>query len=96
MTGVEGYVESAASGLAAGINAARFVEDKELILFPKETAIGSLAHYITSASKKSFQPMNVNFGLFPELASKIRMKQERNEKLAERALSAIKGVAEQL
>ncbi|EFS00281.1 tRNA:M(5)U-54 methyltransferase, partial [Listeria seeligeri FSL N1-067] len=96
MTGVEGYVESAASGLAAGINAANFVEDKELIIFPKETAIGSLANYITSASKKSFQPMNVNFGLFPELASKIRAKQERNEKLAERALNAIKGVAEGL
>ncbi|HHQ0078247.1 TPA: methylenetetrahydrofolate--tRNA-(uracil(54)-C(5))-methyltransferase (FADH(2)-oxidizing) TrmFO, partial [Listeria monocytogenes] len=56
----------------------------------------SLAHYITSASKKSFQPMNVNFGLFPELETKIRAKQERNEKLAERALNAIKRVAEQL
>ncbi|MBC1484079.1 FADH(2)-oxidizing methylenetetrahydrofolate--tRNA-(uracil(54)-C(5))-methyltransferase TrmFO [Listeria sp. FSL L7-1485] len=96
MTGVEGYVESAASGLAAGINAAKFVEEKELIIFPNETAIGSLANYITSTSKKSFQPMNVNFGLFPELTSKIRAKQERNEKLAERALNAIKGVAEQV
>ncbi|MBC1545901.1 FADH(2)-oxidizing methylenetetrahydrofolate--tRNA-(uracil(54)-C(5))-methyltransferase TrmFO [Listeria sp. FSL L7-1435] len=96
MTGVEGYVESAASGLAAGINAANFVEEKELVVFPAETAIGSLAYYITSASKKSFQPMNVNFGLFPELETKIRAKQERNEKLAERALNAIKKVAEQL
>ncbi|MCD2223637.1 FADH(2)-oxidizing methylenetetrahydrofolate--tRNA-(uracil(54)-C(5))-methyltransferase TrmFO [Listeria cossartiae] len=96
MTGVEGYVESAASGLAAGINAANFVEEKELVVFPAETAIGSLAHYITSANKKSFQPMNVNFGLFPELETKIRAKQERNEKLAERALNAIKKVAEQL
>ncbi|HHQ0907258.1 TPA: FADH(2)-oxidizing methylenetetrahydrofolate--tRNA-(uracil(54)-C(5))-methyltransferase TrmFO [Listeria innocua] len=96
MTGVEGYVESAASGLAAGINAANFVQDKEPIVFPPESAIGSLANYITSASKKSFQPMNVNFGLFPELPTKIRAKQERNEKLAERALDAIKKVAEQL
>ncbi|RFQ55407.1 FAD-dependent oxidoreductase, partial [Listeria monocytogenes] len=93
---VEGYVESAASGLAAGINAANFVQDKEPIVFPPESAIGSLANYITSASKKSFQPMNVNFGLFPELPTKIRAKQERNEKLAERALDAIKKVAEQL
>ncbi|UVW25751.1 FADH(2)-oxidizing methylenetetrahydrofolate--tRNA-(uracil(54)-C(5))-methyltransferase TrmFO [Listeria innocua] len=96
MTGVEGYVESAASGLAAGINAANFVQDKEPIVFPPESAIGSLANYITSASKKSFQPMNVNFGLFPELPAKIRAKQERNEKLAERALDAIKKVVEQL
>ncbi|MGX9072434.1 FADH(2)-oxidizing methylenetetrahydrofolate--tRNA-(uracil(54)-C(5))-methyltransferase TrmFO [Listeria monocytogenes] len=96
MTGVEGYVESAASGLAAGINAANFVQEKELVVFPTETAIGSLANYITSASKKSFQPMNVNFGLFPELETKIRAKQERNEKLAERALNAIKKVAEEL
>ncbi|MBC1859977.1 FADH(2)-oxidizing methylenetetrahydrofolate--tRNA-(uracil(54)-C(5))-methyltransferase TrmFO [Listeria welshimeri] len=96
MTGVEGYVESAASGLAAGINAANFVQEKETIVFPAESAIGSLALYITSASKKSFQPMNVNFGLFPELPSKIRAKQERNEKLAERALDAIKKVAEQV
>ncbi|HDT9451708.1 TPA: FADH(2)-oxidizing methylenetetrahydrofolate--tRNA-(uracil(54)-C(5))-methyltransferase TrmFO [Listeria monocytogenes] len=96
MTGVEGYVESAASGLAAGINAANFVQEKELVVFPTETAIGSLAHYITSASKKLFQPMNVNFGLFPELETKIRAKQERNEKLAERALKAIKKVAEEL
>ncbi|EOC2140763.1 FADH(2)-oxidizing methylenetetrahydrofolate--tRNA-(uracil(54)-C(5))-methyltransferase TrmFO [Listeria monocytogenes] len=96
MTGVEGYVESAASGLAAGINAANFVQEKELVVFPTETAIGSLAHYIASASKKSFQPMNVNFGLFPELETKIRAKQERNEKLAERALNAIKKVAEEL
>lgn len=51
MTGVEGYVESAASGLAAGINAANFIQEKELVVFPTETAIGSLAHYITSASK---------------------------------------------
>ncbi|EAC4455171.1 FADH(2)-oxidizing methylenetetrahydrofolate--tRNA-(uracil(54)-C(5))-methyltransferase TrmFO [Listeria monocytogenes] len=96
MTGVEGYVESAASGLAAGVNAANFIQEKELVVFPTETAIGSLAHYITSTSKKSFQPMNVNFGLFPELETKIRAKQERNEKLAERALNAIKKVAEEL
>lgn len=89
-------LNQSASGLVAGINAANFVQEKELVVFPTETAIGSLAHYITSASKKSFQPMNVNFGLFPELETKIRAKQERNEKLAERALKAIKKVAEEL
>ncbi len=96
MTGVEGYVESAASGLAAGINAAQYVLGKELIEFPSESAIGSLAHYITNANTKTFQPMNVNFGLFPELSEKIRAKQERNEQLANRALNAIKKVAEVL
>ncbi|EUJ17258.1 FADH(2)-oxidizing methylenetetrahydrofolate--tRNA-(uracil(54)-C(5))-methyltransferase TrmFO [Listeria aquatica] len=96
MTGVEGYVESAASGLAAGINAARFVSSEEPIVFPRESAIGSMANYITSTNTKTFQPMNVNFGLFPELPEKIRAKQERNAKLAERALAAIKSVAEEL
>ncbi|MHC5251732.1 FADH(2)-oxidizing methylenetetrahydrofolate--tRNA-(uracil(54)-C(5))-methyltransferase TrmFO [Listeria kieliensis] len=96
MTGVEGYVESAASGLAAGINAARFVLGEEPVVFPRESAIGSMANYITSTNTKTFQPMNVNFGLFPELPEKIRAKQERNAKLAERALDAIKSVAEEL
>ncbi|EUJ33310.1 tRNA (uracil-5-)-methyltransferase Gid [Listeria floridensis FSL S10-1187] len=96
MTGVEGYVESAASGLVAGINAARFVLGEEPIIFPKESAIGSMANYITATNTKTFQPMNVNFGLFPELGEKIRAKQERNAKLAERALDSIKIVAEQL
>ncbi|WP_088808750.1 MULTISPECIES: FADH(2)-oxidizing methylenetetrahydrofolate--tRNA-(uracil(54)-C(5))-methyltransferase TrmFO [unclassified Listeria] len=96
MTGVEGYVESAASGLAAGINAAQYVLGNELVEFPAESAIGSLAHYITNANTKTFQPMNVNFGLFPELPEKVREKQERNEQLANRALNAIKKVAEVL
>lgn len=96
MTGVEGYVESAASGLAAGINAARFVLGEDLIEFPIESAIGSMAHYITNTNTKTFQPMNVNFGLFPELPEKIKAKQERNENLANRALNSIKKVAEEL
>lgn len=89
MTGVEGYVESAASGLVAGINAARLFNGQDTISFPVETAIGSMANYITTANAKSFQPMNANFGLFPELPHKIRNKQERNEKHAERALGSI-------
>ncbi|MGD6854631.1 FADH(2)-oxidizing methylenetetrahydrofolate--tRNA-(uracil(54)-C(5))-methyltransferase TrmFO [Bacillus infantis] len=89
MTGVEGYVESAASGLIAGINAARLAEGKELLEFPHETAIGSMARYITTTNSKNFQPMNANFGLFPELPAKIKGKQERNEQHANRALETI-------
>ncbi|MFO6495415.1 FADH(2)-oxidizing methylenetetrahydrofolate--tRNA-(uracil(54)-C(5))-methyltransferase TrmFO [Bacillus sp. z60-11] len=93
MTGVEGYVESAASGLAAGINAARLVLGKEPVTLPNETAIGSMAHYITETNKKNFQPMNANFGLFKELGVKIKNKQERNEQYASRALETIRNIA---
>jgi methylenetetrahydrofolate--tRNA-(uracil-5-)-methyltransferase len=96
MTGVEGYVESAASGLVAGINAARLVIGEDPIEFPHETAIGSMARYITTANPKSFQPMNANFGLFPELPEKIRGKKERNEKHAERALGTIQNFMKNL
>lgn len=74
MTGVEGYVESAASGLVAGINAAKLVLGEELVIFPQETAIGSMAHYITTTNQKNFQPMNANFGLLKELPVKIKNK----------------------
>ncbi|MFB7140028.1 FADH(2)-oxidizing methylenetetrahydrofolate--tRNA-(uracil(54)-C(5))-methyltransferase TrmFO [Gottfriedia sp. NPDC056225] len=94
MTGVEGYVESAASGLVAGINAARHVMEKELVVFPAETAIGSMANYITTTSEKHFQPMNANFGLFPRLEMKIKRKQERYEAYANRALESIMNFVE--
>ena len=88
MTGVEGYVESAASGLVAGINAARLYKGESEAIFPETTAIGSLAHYITHADSKHFQPMNVNFGIIKELeGERIRDKKTRYEKIAERALS---------
>ena len=90
MTGVEGYVESAGSGLIAGINAAHLALQQDLYIFPAETALGSMARYITEADPKHFQPMNVNFGLFPALGEKIKSKQERGEKHAERALNALK------
>jgi methylenetetrahydrofolate--tRNA-(uracil-5-)-methyltransferase len=96
MTGVEGYVESAASGLVAGINAARLVEGKDTLEFPHETAIGSMARYITTTNAKNFQPMNANFGLFPELPEKIRGKQERNEQHANRALETIQNFVKNL
>ncbi|MGA4720267.1 MULTISPECIES: FADH(2)-oxidizing methylenetetrahydrofolate--tRNA-(uracil(54)-C(5))-methyltransferase TrmFO [Fictibacillus] len=89
MTGVEGYVESAASGLIAGINAAKLVNGEELAVFPKETAIGSMAYYITTANPDNFQPMNANFGLLPPLEKRIKNKQERNTALANRALETI-------
>jgi methylenetetrahydrofolate--tRNA-(uracil-5-)-methyltransferase len=89
MTGVEGYVESAASGLVAGINAARLVLGQDLIVFPPETAIGSMAHYITTANPAHFQPMNANFGLFAPLDESIKDKKRRNERYAQRALDTI-------
>ncbi len=89
MTGVEGYVESAASGLIAGINAARLAEGAEPIAFPIETAMGSMANYITTTNAKNFQPMNANFGLFPDLGRRIKSKQERAEAHAGRALDTI-------
>jgi methylenetetrahydrofolate--tRNA-(uracil-5-)-methyltransferase len=89
MTGVEGYVESAASGLIAGINAARLVQGGSPLAFPVETAMGSMAHYITTTNAKNFQPMNANFGLLPALPGKIKNKQERNEAHANRALETI-------
>ncbi|MFS1518363.1 FADH(2)-oxidizing methylenetetrahydrofolate--tRNA-(uracil(54)-C(5))-methyltransferase TrmFO [Bacillus sp. SCS-151] len=89
MTGVEGYVESAASGLVAGINASRSVDGKSLLVFPQETAIGSMAKYITTTNEKNFQPMNANFGLFPDLGVRIKNKKERYESYANRALETI-------
>ena len=86
MTGVEGYVESAASGLVAGINAAYLAKGQEPVIFPKETAHGSMCNYITSAVAKHFQPMNANFGLMPPLEERIRDKKLKKQKIAQRAL----------
>ncbi|WP_163101495.1 FADH(2)-oxidizing methylenetetrahydrofolate--tRNA-(uracil(54)-C(5))-methyltransferase TrmFO [Peribacillus alkalitolerans] len=96
MTGVEGYVESAASGLIAGINAARLSMGQELLVFPAETSMGSMARYITTTSAKNFQPMNANFGLFPELPVKIKSKKERYEMHANRALETIQNFVKNL
>ncbi|MGQ8921574.1 FADH(2)-oxidizing methylenetetrahydrofolate--tRNA-(uracil(54)-C(5))-methyltransferase TrmFO [Bacillus halotolerans] len=93
MTGVEGYVESAASGLVAGINAAKLVLGEELVTFPQETAIGSMANYITTTNQKNFQPMNANFGLLKDLPVKIKNKKERNEQYANRAIETIQTIS---
>ncbi len=88
ITGVEGYVESIAAGLCAGINASNLYTNNSLISFPEETVIGALAKYISSPNKK-FQPMNANFGILPPLQEKIKDKQERYKKMADRSLGNI-------
>ena len=85
MTGVEGYIESAATGLVAGINAARLLAGRAPLIAPPTTALGALLGYISDAERKQFQPMNVNFGLLPPLAERLRGKAKR-EKMAARAL----------
>jgi methylenetetrahydrofolate--tRNA-(uracil-5-)-methyltransferase len=93
MTGVEGYVESAASGLLAGINAANYVLGEELLVLPHETAMGSMARYITTANPDNFQPMNANFGIFAELPERIKNKKERYERYANRAIETIQKIS---
>ena len=89
ITGVEGYVESAQSGIVAGINMARLLEGKEPLVFPKETVMGALANYITNASKDDFQPMKANFGILPDFPVRIK-KKERKEAYATRAINTMK------
>lgn len=89
MTGVEGYVESICSGLVAGKSAANQLLGRNAVIYSKETVTGALADYI-STPKENFAPMNANFGILPELPEKIRDKQERYQKLAERAMEQIK------
>jgi methylenetetrahydrofolate--tRNA-(uracil-5-)-methyltransferase len=92
ITGVEGYVESASSGLVAGINASMSMLGEKDIIFPKSTAIGALSQYISNSSVKNFQPMNVNFGLVERKGIKIRDKRKRNYELAIKALEDIKRI----
>lgn len=88
MTGVEGYVESAASGIVAGMNMLAFLNGEELKVLPKDSVMGSMVHYISNPSIKNFQPMNANFGLLPSLIGKHR-KSERKVLYGKRALEAI-------
>ena len=96
ITGVEGYVESAASGLVAGINAARLLAGLELVVFPRETAHGALCQYITNTDVKHFQPMNINFGLLPPLEQRIKDKKVKNGLIAQRALLTLEKFREKL
>lgn len=93
ITGVEGYVESIASGLSAGINAVNVYKNKDTVEFSEETVIGALSKYISTPNKR-FQPMNANFGILPPLEQKIRDKHERYKKQAERSLENIKKLLE--
>lgn len=89
MTGVEGYVESAASGLLAGLNAWRRHGGMNTLVFPPETTLGGLARHLEGSPSQSFQPMNINFGLLPPLTTRIRDKREKNTKISERALESL-------
>lgn len=93
MTGVEGYIESAAAGLVAGVNAARVAFGKAPLIFPSDTAHGALCRYITSANAKEFQPMNINFGLLPPLEKRVKDKRLKNRMISERALASLESFA---
>jgi methylenetetrahydrofolate--tRNA-(uracil-5-)-methyltransferase len=89
ITGVEGYVESAATGILAGRNAARHLLGQPLLTLPDTTMLGALAHYVACYDGKDFQPMNANWGIVPPLPDRIRDKKEKNTLLAERGLAAL-------
>lgn len=89
MTGVEGYVESAQSGIVAGMNMVRYLHNQELLVFPRETVMGSLAYYITHGDETNFQPMKANFGILPDLAIRVK-KKERKDAYATRAIKKMK------
>ena len=88
MTGVEGYVESAQSGMVAGMNMARYLQKQPLLIFPRETVMGSLAYYITHGDENNFQPMKANFGILPDLLTRVK-KKERKEAYANRAITVM-------
>ena len=89
ITGVEGYMESAGSGVLAGLNAARRLRGQDPLVLPRETMLGALAGYISDPSVKNFQPMGANFGVLPPLERPVREKRERYESLSTRALEAL-------
>jgi methylenetetrahydrofolate--tRNA-(uracil-5-)-methyltransferase len=89
ITGVEGYVESASSGMTAGINMAQFISEKKMTDFSSYTATGALSHYVSEGSVGNFQPMNVTFGIIEPLGQRVRKKKEKNELISQRALNKI-------
>ena len=96
ITGVEGYIESTASGFVAGVNAAMQCLGKESIKFPSNTSIGALCSYVSDSSVKNFQPMNVNFGIFTGIDTAIRDKKKRNSEAAQRSLDIIRDMYKEL
>ena len=89
VTGVEGYVESTASGCLAAIEMARRIQGKPPLNFPQETAIGALALYISNESVEHFQPMNINFGIIPPLGYRVKGKRNKNAELSSRGLDRL-------
>lgn len=96
IVGVEGYVGNIASGWLAGVNLARLLRGRTLITLPKTTMLGALAHYVTHADPKDFQPMKANFGILPPFHPHIRNKRARYEAYAERALTDLGAIIEQM
>ncbi len=96
MTGVEGYMESAASGILAGKNLARKLQGKPPMILPRETMMGALAAYISSAPTENFQPMGANMGILPDLPERIRGKQEKYQAYADRALAVLDSYLQKL
>src|SRR6185369_13510957 len=90
MSGVEGYVESAASGLLAGINAASLATGGAVSCPPRTTAIGALAYYVSHANPAHYEPSNITFGIIQALDHRVKGKKERNEALSERALADLR------
>jgi methylenetetrahydrofolate--tRNA-(uracil-5-)-methyltransferase len=95
ITGVEGYVESAASGLLAGLNMARLLNGQDTLVFPPETALGGLARHLEGSPSVHFQPMNMNFGLITPLGERIKGKREKNARLSARALHELESFIEE-
>ncbi|MDI7278081.1 MAG: methylenetetrahydrofolate--tRNA-(uracil(54)-C(5))-methyltransferase (FADH(2)-oxidizing) TrmFO, partial [Anaerolineae bacterium] len=92
ITGTEGYVGSAMSGLVAGVNAARLCRGEPLIVLPCTTMAGALCHYVARSEAATFQPMKANFGLLPELPVRVRRKRPRQQEMARRALEDLERV----
>ena len=96
MTGVEGYVESCASGFLAGVEAARRLLGQPPIDFPRETAIGALGLYVSNESVGQFQPMNINFGIMPPLDHRVKGKRNKNAQLSQRSLAIIEQLKQEV
>ena len=96
MTGVEGYVESAASGFLVGVETARRLIGRPPVDFPRETAIGALGLYVSNPSVTMFQPMNINFGIMPPLDHRVKGKRNKNAELSARSLAIIDQIKQEV
>jgi methylenetetrahydrofolate--tRNA-(uracil-5-)-methyltransferase len=96
ITGVEGYVESCASGMLVGLETARRLAGKPALDFPRETAIGALGLYVSDTSVANFQPMNINFGIISPLGYKVKGKRNKNAEISKRSLEIIDNYSHEL